>query len=154
MPSKTPHKPSRKTPDKPTREAPLETPQKKPDKLSRKEKAYRAKRISYFMGTTELKGIKQLDDWRNVVDQVKELLKELPDTINGFPTRMCFVNSFLASAMINNYERQLDNLKKLYKLVFGTRPRMDLKTVRSWVEKSEDEILKALLKERGISTHK
>jgi len=84
------------------------------------------------MGTGRLEGIQELKGWRNLVNQIKELLDELPDTINGFPTRMWFIQSFVASAMINSQERQLDNLKELYKLVFGTRPRMDLKMMKSW----------------------
>ena len=83
------------------------------------------------MGTERLEGIQQLDDWKDLVKRITKLLKDLP-TINGLPTKMWFIRSFQANALINSLKDQLDKVAELHWLVFGTRPRMDLKMMKSW----------------------
>lgn len=85
------------------------------------------------MGTERLEGIQQLEDWKDVVQNITRLLKDLPPEINGVPTRIWFIGSFQANALINSLKDQLDKVVELHWLVFGTRPRMDLKMMKSWV---------------------
>ncbi len=85
------------------------------------------------MGTERLEGIQQLDDWKELVERITELLKDLPPTLNGLPTRIWFIGSFQANTLVDSLKDQLDKVAELHWLVFGTRPRMDLKMMKSWL---------------------